>query len=627
MVATRLGKNSVPGAIIKALAAAFAVGIGWALLETVLLVWLVPRGFFLSAGFFEGFRGRAIFYGSSALVLWAALGAARFVWARIRRRPALFPEVAAAALKFLALLAASATASFYIGYAVYKAVEATFLQRVLLFAGALLVTGGLFLLVGKGWAAAARRWRVFKTCAAVTGRVILIAACILGVGSIVWGWVADGVRPTPRGRPDVVFITLDAWRADVLRPEIAPNLTTFARDHGFVYTNARSAATWTLPSFAATFTGAYNVTDSWGLERGREKNVTWAQAMRAAGYDTYAVVKNPYFENNRYVTRGFKYYRYIDHQPLLTFFHFYDTAWRVAFGSTGFQRPVPAEDSRVLTARSLDVLAPSSRRPRFLWVHYLDPHYPYDPPPEVLARVAPRITAARAKAIRDGGLEVNNAAGLHILYEAEAAATDRELKPLLDTLARRPNTVVIISADHGECFAEHGAVAHGRDVYEEDCRVPLIVASTAPGAFPPRGGSSTTAVSLTDLAPSVLSYLGIPLPANMAKGRRDLLAAGAAQGDRPVFVVRRVEDSFSAAAVLGDKKLIITARGGPLAYEYYDLAADPGEKKPLPLDETGRYLDGLLRRDFGPAFRLRLERGGKWPLGKTKELRDLGYVH
>lgn len=627
MAVENTGRHPVPGVLVRAIAAALAVGVGWALLETVLLVWTVARGFFLSVGWLEGFRGRVIFYGSLSLVLGAALGAGRFLWDKIRRRRARFSGIIGTALALVAFLAASATVSFFVGYALYKAVEATFLQRALLFGGALVITGAVFLLLGKVWAKAARRWPVFKTAGTALGRILVWCGCALGIGVVVWGWAAGELRPVPRGRPDVVFVTLDAWRADILRPDLAPHLTAYARDRGFVYTHARSAATWTLPSFAATFTSSYNVADSMGLERGHEKNVTWAQALWAAGYDTYAIVKNPYFENNRYLTRGFEHYYYIDHQPILAFFHFYDTAWRVAFGSTGFQRPVPAEDSRLLTARSLEVLARPARRPVFLWVHYLDPHYPYDPPPDILAQVAPAMTTAQVEAIRAGGLEVANAAGLRVLYEAEAAATDRELKPFLDALARRPNTLAIISADHGECFAEHGVVAHGRDVYEEDCRVPLIVASTAAAAFPPRGGSSATNVSLTDLAPSFLTYAGIPLPANMNEGRRDLFAAAGAQGERPVFVTRRVEDSFSAAAVLGDRKLIITAAGGPLKYEYYDLSADPAEKNPIALDETGRYLDGLLRRKFGSSFRLPTEKGGTWPLGKTKELKGLGYLH
>src|SRR6185503_12427125 len=109
-------------------------------------------------------------------------------------------------------------------------------------------------------------------------------------------------------------------------------------------------------------------------------------------------------------------------------------------------------------------------------------------------------------------------------YDAEIAAADAGLGAVVATVReRRPNAVVIVAADHGEEFAEHGGRYHGTTVYEEQVRVPLVV--SAPGLLPPHRVSAP--VQLVDLLPTVLAGLQIPRPARVRGADLGPLLVGA----------------------------------------------------------------------------------------------------
>jgi arylsulfatase A-like enzyme len=393
--------------------------------------------------------------------------------------------------------------------------------------------------------------------------------------------------------PDVVFITLDAWRADSFNAEFAPEIAAFAEREGTIFGYARSPAPCTLQSFAGTLTGSYNVTRCDSMERKDHLRKTWAQVMWEQGYDTYAVISNPYLDTVRVLHRGFKYYDYADFHPLLAALHFYDTAWYFALRGSTFVPETPGTTSRRLTAKTLGVLHGRTRRPKFVWVHYLDPHYPYQPTEAVLRENAPDLLDKMSYGTDRSKLDEKNVPILRALYDYEIKTTDAYVASTLAELATRPNTLVIISSDHGEEFAEHGQFEHRKTLYDEVIHVPLVISLPEGDRGMLPAGRVSAPISTTDLAPSTLAYLGFPIPETM-EGRTDIIVGGAPQ-DREVYSTLWHPDGyFLSTLVKGDRKIIETIKEGKATYEYFDLAADPGELHPLPLDEAGEVLRGRL---------------------------------
>ncbi|HZE88119.1 MAG TPA: sulfatase-like hydrolase/transferase, partial [Verrucomicrobiae bacterium] len=180
------------------------------------------------------------------------------------------------------------------------------------------------------------------------------------------------------------------------------------------------------------------------------------------------------------------------------------------------------------TDRAVRVLAALGDRPWFLWVHYLDPHWPYWPPEPWRSRAdtepgtpftlyddvgSNRIPIADL--MYRNALPAATVSRAVSLYAGEVSYTDYQVGRLLDALAaagKRERTLVVITADHGEALGEHGYFfSHGAQVYEPSIRIPLVV-------IPPSGGAGRTVptpVSLVDLFPTVLEMAGVPVPASV----------------------------------------------------------------------------------------------------------------
>jgi sulfatase-like protein len=160
-----------------------------------------------------------------------------------------------------------------------------------------------------------------------------------------------------------------------------------------------------------------------------------------------------------------------------------------------------------------------------LFAHYMDPHYPYDPPPSY-AGLFPNDGA-------DAGGGGGSRASVEALYDGELAYTDSQIDLLLKELERRGllrDAVIVYTADHGEEFLDHGGWRHSRTLYQEMLHVPLAVRLPGVG-----GRRITEKVSLVDLAPTLLGALGIPAPAS-CQGRSLLpLVRGERLPAREVF--------------------------------------------------------------------------------------------
>src|SRR5579885_3670360 len=243
-----------------------------------------------------------------------------------------------------------------------------------------------------------------------------------------------------------------------------------------------------------------------------------------------------------------------------------------------------ASAATVAAAALADLRAVRGRR--FLaYVHFMETHDPYTAAPDLRPPAPPGVSAlaaagkahALAQAQRGGGAAASaeDLAYLRALYDAAIRSWDRQLAVLLDGLARlglRDSTVVVVLADHGEEFGEHGWLTHRVHLYDELIRVPLVIAG--PGI--PRGRVQTQVQGI-DVFPTLAALLGVPLPPGLP-GRNALAAAP----ERPAFS----ETAYGIAAD-GAWTDLLAVRAPPWKliwepgasrFELYDLTQDPGER-------------------------------------------------
>jgi len=426
--------------------------------------------------------------------------------------------------------------------------------------------------------------------------------------------------------PSVVLVTLDTERADHVsaygyaRPT-TPRLDALAAE-GTLFTTAYTAIPSTGPSHAGLFTSRYP------SEHGVLKNadvlaatwITLAEALAQAGYSTAAFVSAYPLARKFGFAQGFA---------------TYDDAFTAADASivlsdwegervesAGFDRRADAT-----TARALAWLSTAPRdRPLFLWVHYYDPHEPYDPPAAYRALLASAPVKGRPRLT--GAIEA---------YDAEIRFADDWLGQLIDAVDHRlgaSNTLVVVASDHGEGLMQHGWMGHGANLYEELVRTVLVF--RRPGHV--RATRVDAPVGLIDVAPTILAHLGLDASALQPRGI-DLAPAldhGAPlAAERALYFQRRVYQPGSRddVPVRGE---MLGIRVGPWKYieaphgvgaELFDLASDPGETRNLSDREAARAseLAAVLDRWRGEERR---EGAVDRPLSaeEARRLRALGYV-
>lgn len=308
--------------------------------------------------------------------------------------------------------------------------------------------------------------------------------------------------------PNLVLITIDTLRADHLDAygyarATAPSLTAFAAD-GVLFENAIAAAPATQLAVASLMTGLWPTSHAdpsrrrpQGAPYLRSGFTTLAERFAAAGYGTAGFVANLAVRASEGYAQGF-------------------VTWDETAARHG-----TAE--RVLEP-ALAWLA-TARAPYFLWVHFMDPHHPYDAAalapwedPADLHAAALRLewrsmtTDAQTKrmlAVRgERDLDAATRAVLIDRYDAEIRHADAALGELLAALARsgvtRANTWIAVAADHGEEFLDHGRLTHGHSLFDELLHVPLVVR----GPSTPAGLRVAEQVSMVDLAATLLDAAG-----------------------------------------------------------------------------------------------------------------------
>ncbi len=336
--------------------------------------------------------------------------------------------------------------------------------------------------------------------------------------------------------PNVLLIVLDTVRADRLSlygygRDTTPQLTRLA-SQGVRFDRARSAAPWTLPSHSSLFTGR------WPHELMVERlgwldttHPTLAEFLGTRGYATAGFVANQFFCGHESgLSRGFQTYRdypiNLSEIVRASSLGWYlartgsrirdEILWRLTTEGPGsISLDFPRKTAAMINREFLDWLGHTDRKPFFAFLNYFDAHDPYLPP-QRSAHPMGLVPKSRREfqMLRDWqklnkkSLDLSSLSLARDGYDDCIASLDRELGTLMDELQRRnilDQTVVILTADHGEQFGEHGDFGHGMSLYEPEVHVPLLV--RFPGSVP-RGRVVHEGVSLRDIPATVVDLIG-----------------------------------------------------------------------------------------------------------------------
>jgi choline-sulfatase len=449
---------------------------------------------------------------------------------------------------------------------------------------------------------------------------IRLGPCLLILlAGLCWGG-AEPPQTAPEQRPNILLIVVDTLRADRLGCYgsglgATPHMDALAKE-GVLFRQAYAHASWTLPSFASLLTSQTPPGHGAGGRLPRLRVLpaavrTLAECLSDAAYATACVVNVDFLGDKFGVTQGFQ---KVDFEA-----HSNNFDMRAA-GPT--------------TDQALAWLRARPDRPFFLMVHYFDPHLLYNPPPKYRARFAdPRDrvdttwvfgTRADILAIRTGAaVPEATIRRAEKLYNGEVAYTDDQIGRLLDAIDRmglRKNTIVVLTADHGEEFLDHGGFEHGHTLYNELVHVPLVI--RYPSRLDPETRSEP--VGLIDVAPTLCLLAGVPADQQFAGG--SLLRPTTAAGHRPILMEGDFWGPMMRSWLEGEYKLIAGANGN----ELYNLRKDPGEKDNLITQEPER-ADRMLR-DLDLACkeassrRLPGDKGPQLSPEEVERLRSLGYI-
>jgi arylsulfatase A-like enzyme len=351
-----------------------------------------------------------------------------------------------------------------------------------------------------------------------------LASLVLLLGAGLHGWQAiserrrlDAVAP-PAGAPNILLIILDTTRALQLglygyERNTSPGIDRLART-GVTFDRAFATAPWTLPSHASMFTGRLptDFNADWNLPLDRQWP-TLAEVLGARGYATAGFVANTiYATRETGLDRGFVHYE--DHPVSFAQIVKSSTLGRALIGRPfrqvlDYWTPLAHKDAATVNHELARWLDAHPDRPFFAYLNYFDTHSPYVPRAPFDGRFGP--TGPRSNIPLDPQTDwtPDQVALQRNAYDACMAYLDSQIDSLFGDLKRRgilANTIVVLTADHGEELYEHQVMDHGNSVYRPAVQVPLIV------IYPdhvPAGVRVGTPVTLRDITQTVTDLAGV----------------------------------------------------------------------------------------------------------------------
>jgi hypothetical protein len=364
-----------------------------------------------------------------------------------------------------------------------------------------------------------------------------------------WFKPRSQAKPVPPSTPAlvpkdavIIFYGVDSLRQDALTPayrQYMPEIMKF-RDEAVSFDTTRAPGSQTIYTLTQIFTGTYFSQQYWSsavtegytaLWPHEEKATRFTEVLARAGVPTVHYGQAEWFLNRYGMTSGFTEERWVEPPA----------------GKRWSEMPA-------VTDAMIERLRAHGSGPLFMFVHNLDAHAPYERVPK---KGSPRQQ-----------------------YQVALGLVDEQFARIRQTLVEtglESRAIIVLTADHGEGFGEHGTSYHGQNLYDEQVRVPLMI--RAPGLKPRK---ITTPVSLMDIGPTLLDLMGQETPAHMMgqslvpflRGEKPVLT-------RPIIAEGRLKQSM----VTPDNfKVLFDQRSG--TKEIYDLTKDPQELKNL-YDELG----------------------------------------
>ncbi|MHA1568213.1 MAG: sulfatase [Alphaproteobacteria bacterium] len=467
-------------------------------------------------------------------------------------------------------------------------------------------------------------------------RVVIIIALVALAVACVTAFSCSSANQY-KGR-NVILISVDTLRADHVgcygydKPT-TPRIDALA-EQGMIFKNTYATSPWTLPSHTSMLTGLF--TDVHGLNTTKsvlkEKAPTLAKLLHKVGYRTMAVVCAPFLDRHYGLYRGFDVY------------------------DTDLVHPKVKNPKRIkvaddVTDKALRYIDQAGDEPFFLFLHYWDPHHPYNPQKKYIKMFDPdyegKIKGFRIRRRKDmvKGMDPRDLQHILALYDGEIRYTDDGLGRLFDGLTERglmDKTLIVLTADHGEEFLEHGGRAHLSQCWDVIVKVPMIwhvpwIERHAP--------TFNDLASLVDITPTILDLVGIERGELTLQGRSlaYLMQHGTALEERELH----------AETIYGhlhphrqDPTGVWTVMITPQNYKYhqfkrrdetleflFDLNEDPGEQNDLAklreetLQECNSQLKKMQQINNQMRHALKFSKKKKPSKKVSKKLKSLGYIN
>jgi choline-sulfatase len=490
------------------------------------------------------------------------------------------------------------------------------------------------------WLLAANIWQQGRVPAALA-----MAACPVGLAGVVWfnagyflrreaagaqvrvGWVLSallagsglggvgawlgsgdsaGSSKALAGDPNVLIVTIDTLRRDHVSAygtghASTPRMDALAEE-GLLFLDAVTPTPETGPSHAALFTALHPLR-SQVLSNGHELAggyETLAERLQDEGYATGAFVSSFAVDSRLGLDQGFDVY---DDDFLPLFRGVTDLVAGRFLVPLLFKIGRPEDMPWLLerlghetNRRASDWIRGLGDRPWMTWVHYFEPHAPYESPDQTVDH---RALLSQP----DHDFTEEEADALRAQYSSEATLADTlvgQLLDLLDELDVADNTLVVVTSDHGEQLGEHGIMFHHHGLYDESLRIPLIM--RAPGLKGVVNRRIESQVRMMDIAPTVLKYIKLD-PLAQAEGAELLgYATGVRSRDLACPLYGRREASLREGVLFGlrasDVKYILDPGSG--VEELYNLVNDPAEARDLSQDPLQAEPLAQCRRQVAP---------------------------
>jgi len=394
---------------------------------------------------------------------------------------------------------------------------------------------------------------------------------------------------------NVLFLVVDSLRYDVTFgdwPTETPTIDRLA-DEGVTFTQCFSQGISTAPAMTAMLTGRLPLDygGHWYLD---DNQLTFAEAFRENGYTTGAIHSNPYVSARRNFDRGFDHFEedVVAFEPDKGLEGALEKLLRLASRASRILSRTPYTPAEEVNE---DMLAfvdnADADSPWFLWTQYMDVHGPYLGSDDFSYRNKLRAEWLwRKAAVRDPDTITDEEhEELRENYRKEVEYVDKAMGDLLNELEARDelaDTLIVLTADHGDEFYEHGRYGHGNLPYDELIHVPLVIwvpecHDSTSHLDLPRGETVDDLVRCIDILPTVLTAIDADLPERLSTqmaGESLLPAVRGERDDAPLFVTEK--------RVRGEDALRIGFRTERWKYIYdgkksetflYDLDADPGE--------------------------------------------------